>query len=156
MRLGLLFFWLISVFGWAQASYQKNYTKNRKQLISEGWLEKNQKTKFWKFYQENGQLEKEGHFCQGKACKYWYFYDAKGKKKSEGWFLDGKKTKWWKIYEDGKLVAKTQYEKDEKHGFSILYKKGKIYKAIKYERNKKLNEWSDLAQFKADNPELFR
>jgi len=54
----LIIIFLFSSAVFAQKTYQKNYDNNHT-LISEGWIENNQKTNYWTFYYNNGQVKKQ-------------------------------------------------------------------------------------------------
>ena len=136
---------------YAQKTYQKNYdSKNR--LISEGWLDKNQKVDSWHFYYPNGNITKEGHFASGVATKYWRFYAKNGNLKMEGHFENGKKTDWWLFYDNmEKVNHKCQLKNNKKNGYCLMYDNEKLIAASKYKAGKKINEWTTFASFKKEN-----
>ncbi|MFY0629853.1 MAG: hypothetical protein JXR05_05690 [Flavobacteriaceae bacterium] len=132
-------------------TYHKTYYKNGK-LKEEGWVKKNQKNGYWKFYYRNGNLKSEGRFKNDLETKYWYFYNKDNSKKKEGHYLEGKQNKWWLFYDDmGYVNHKCQLKNNQKNGYCLIYKKEKLIKASKYQKGKKIKEWTDLKSFKKEN-----
>ena len=135
----------------AQKIYKKAHYKNGN-VESEGFLKENKKQGYWKFYYDNGTLKKQGHYLNDKPVKYWYFYNENGSKQSEGHYYNGSKNKWWVFYDDmGKINHKCQLKLNQKDGYCIVYEKGKIIMASKYEAGKKIKEWTSLKAFKKEN-----
>lgn len=135
----------------AQKTYQRNYDKNQN-IISEGWIENNQKVKFWKFYHENGNLKTEGHFSADKESKYWKFYTRNGILEKEGHFKNGKKNDWWLFYDTmEKVNHKCQLKDNQKNGYCLMYKNEKLIAASRYKAGKKIKEWTTFASFKREN-----
>ena len=64
---------LINFNAFSEKKYQRTYYENGN-IKSEGWIQNNQKIKFWTFYHENGNPKKQGHFSANKESNYWKFY----------------------------------------------------------------------------------
>ena len=139
----------IAVF--SQKKYQKTYY-NSGQLKEEGWVKNNQKNGYWTFYYKDGVKNKEGHYKNNKPIKYWYFYRQNSTKEKEGRYKNGKKNSWWLFYsKKGIMNHKCQLKKGQKDGFCFKYYQGKLNKAVKYLKGKKIKEWTDLKSFRKEN-----
>ena len=148
-KLLVLFLFTTTVF--AQRTYHKNYD-DKNTLISEGWVENNQKVAYWHFYYPNGALKKEGHFSAGLEIKYWRFYTTSGRLKMEGHFESGKKNDWWLFYDSmEKINHKCQLKNNQKNGYCLMYSNERLIAASKYKGGKKLKEWTTFASFKKEN-----
>ena len=110
-----------------QKTYFKNYYPNGK-LKSEGWLNQNQKEEYWFFYNENGSKKEEGHYKNNQKVNWWVYYDEKQT-----------------------ITKKCEYKSNKLNGISIVYVKGEITKAEKYNNGEKIKTWTDLDEFKKDN-----
>lgn len=143
-------FLFVSISTFGQKTYQRNY--NNHHLISEGWIENNQKVEFWRFYYDNEKIEKEGHFSKDQETKYWKFYTTEGRLDKEGHFKNGNKTGWWLFYDtDEKINHKCQLKNNQKNGYCLIYKNEELIAASKYKAGKKLKEWTTFASFKKEN-----
>lgn len=111
-----------------QRTYFKEYYPNGK-LKSEGWISQNQKTDYWFFYNENGSKREEGHYVNNKKCKWWIFYNA-----------------------NEEIRMKCEFEYDKMNGLCLIYKRGEIIRAEKFQDNQKNKQWNSIDEFKKDNP----
>lgn len=146
-----LFLLLISFTAFCQKTYQKKLFKNG-QIKEEGWLLNNQKNEYWKFYYKNGNLKKEGLFKDNLETNYWYFYSENSIKEKEGHFKEGQQNDWWLFYDkNGQVIHKCQLENNRKNGYCLIYQDGKLIKASKFKKGKKINEWKDFSSFKKEN-----
>lgn len=146
-----LFLFFISFIVFPQKTYQKKYFSNGS-LKEEGWLEDSIKTNYWKYYYRNGQLKKEGNYKENLSIKYWYFYRQNGTLEKEGHFIRGKKSKWWLFYDiKGYVNHKCQLKNNQRNGYCLRYNRQKLVKAEKYQKDKKIKEWTDLESFKKEN-----
>jgi antitoxin component YwqK of YwqJK toxin-antitoxin module len=122
-------------------------------LKAEGWTNNNVREGYWIYYYPEGTEEKKGHYHKGKKHGYWYFYSHNGQPVKEGHFMKGKMNDWWTFYEnDTKL--KVQYSDGKRNGFGLVYQSKKLQKAIKFEEDKKVGEWTSIISFKRDNPQV--
>lgn len=134
-----------------KTGFWKFYYENSTHLRKTGNFKKNKKDGYWKFYTPDGKMESEGRYKNGTKNGYWHFYDNDGVIREEGNYTKGKRNDWWSFFMSGKLTHKCQLKNNEKDGFCINYKNGKLTKASKYEKGKKLKEWTDYASFRKDN-----
>lgn len=127
LRIFSLFF-LLTFFG---STDTKTYTKN---------------------YYQNGKLKEEGWILYDKKIDYWFFYYENGLKKEEGHYLNNQKVNWWIYYDQKQTISrKCQYKSNKLNGITIVYEKGEITRAEKYNNGKKIKAWTDLNEFKKDN-----
>ncbi len=107
--------------------YIKNYYPNKK-IKEEGWTFNDKKTDYWLFYYENGFKKEEGHYKNNQKINWWIYYDEK------------------QI-----ITRKCEYKSNKLNGITIVYAKGEITKAEKYNNGKKIKTWTNLDEFKKDN-----
>ena len=112
-------------------TYVKNYYPN-KNLKEEGWILNDKKNDYWFYYFENGLKKEEGHYKSNHKVNWWIFYDEKQT-----------------------IIKKCEFKNDKLNGISIIYSKGEIIKAEKYNNGKKIKTWNSLSEFKKDNKYLF-
>jgi len=122
-------------------------------LKAEGWTVNNLKEDYWMYYYPEGTTEKKGHYHKGKKHGYWYFYSGKNELVKEGHFDGGLMDDWWVFYEN-EIHLKVQYSKDKRNGFGLVYHNKRLKKAIRFEEDKKVGEWSSVMSFKRDNPQV--
>ncbi len=134
-----------------EKQYDKTYFLNGK-MKAEGWVVNNVKTDYWYFYYENGKIKEEGRYEKGQKTDYWKCYNPNGTKKMEGRFQLNQPHAWWLFYANGKLSAKVEYSNGQKNGLTLLFKNGDLYKAEKYQQDKKLGEWTSYEAYQKDNP----
>lgn len=132
--------------------YKKEYYDTGT-LKEEGWVNNNLKEGYWIYFFNDGGTQKKGHYHKGKKQGYWYFYSQENVLLKEGHFNIGLKDNWWTFYER-KLLLKVQYKKNKRNGFGLVYHNKKLKKAIKFEEDKKVGEWSSLMSFRRDNPQV--
>jgi antitoxin component YwqK of YwqJK toxin-antitoxin module len=133
-------------------NYDKKYYDNGI-LKSEGWIDANQKTKYWFYYHPNGNLKAEGHYIQNKKSKYWYYYDDQGNIKEQGRYFENLKSGWWKEYKPDTLI-KVEYEEGVRHGLVIYEIEGTPVKAEYFKNGTKTNEWFNLRDFRKEYPKV--
>ena len=135
-----------------EKTYKRIYGQNGR-LEAEGWLTGTSKTGYWNFYHENGTVAQKGAFKNNQRDGYWFFFRDNKDIIKEGHYEKGKAVGWW-IYHDDILgqTEKCQYNKDKKQGFCFYYRNRKLFRAEKYESGEKIDEWTNLAGFIADNP----
>ena len=131
-------------------TYRETYFENGFKK-EEGWWQQQKKTGYWKYYYPNGLKKQEGHYVRHVKENYWYFYRPDGNLESEGHYKKGKENGWWVFYEQNKVAVKYQFKDGVIHGYSLVYKKGKLHKAEKYNNGKKIGEWTDYTSFKREN-----
>jgi antitoxin component YwqK of YwqJK toxin-antitoxin module len=142
---------LISTTGFCQKKYHKEYFEDGA-IKAEGWLNGTQKHGYWTFYHSNGNKKKEGHYKNDLAIKYWYFYRDDSSKEKEGHYKNGKQHKWWLYYDNmGYVNHKCQLKNSQKNGYCLIYEKQKLIKASKYQKGKKIKEWTDFSSFRKEN-----
>ncbi|MBE17104.1 MAG: hypothetical protein CL867_12735 [Cytophagaceae bacterium] len=133
--------------------YTRQYNASG-QLLAEGWLDQDKRTDFWKWYHNNGRLASEGHYKNDHKSGYWHFYDLNGNLIKEGHYQNGRAYNWWIFYD---LVRqekrKVQFQNNQKNGFCLVYKENKLLQVEKFVANKKTGSWTNLRDFKRDNPE---
>lgn len=122
-------------------------------LKAEGWIQGSQKEGYWTYYYNDGSKQKKGHYHKDKKKGYWYFYSEEKKLSKEGHYIGGKKNGWWIFYENNNKT-KIQFENGKREGFALVYINKKLQKAIKYEEDQKMGEWSSFWSFKKDNPQV--
>jgi len=138
------------------ADDQKKFTRNfdsQGVLLSEGWTLNGQKTDFWTYYHINGRVAKKGHFDEGKKNGYWYFYSENSHLIKEGAYLDDRANDWWIFYNEYGTL-KIQFKSGMKNGLALVYQNSRLKKALRYDENKKIGEWTSYVKFKRDNPDL--
>lgn len=109
-----------------------------------------------KNYYPNGKLKEEGWIKEGKKNDYWFFYYETGLKKQEGHYANNLKTNWWIFYDVNEIVEKKcEYKNNILNGLMINYKNGKIINAEKYNKGKRIKQWTSFSEFKKDNPYSF-
>ncbi len=153
---GLIFFFvsLHLLFIAEPNRYHKEYHDNG-HIKAEGWFMGEQKIKYWKFYHNNGKLMSEGHYANNLRTNYWYFYNTQGNLVREGHYEDGKAQKWWIFYDIARQeTRKAQYIDNVREGFCLVYKKNKLIKVEKYIANELKGEWTSVAAFRRDNPDV--
>ncbi|MEQ9261716.1 MAG: hypothetical protein RLP14_01010 [Owenweeksia sp.] len=139
-----------------EAQYVKNRTTGG-QIVSEGWLQKGKKERYWKFYTSSGVVEREGHYRKDKREDYWFFYYPDGQKKMEGRFVNNRMNGLWMYYNaKGKLIKQCDYHKSRADGYCVLYEEGEMVKAERFEKGEKTGEWTSYLKFMADNPQWLR
>jgi len=108
-----------------------------------------------KTYHPNGKLKEEGWILNDKKTDYWFYYHENGLKKQEGHYKNNQKINWWIFYDEKQtIIKKCEFRNDKMNGLSIIYEKGEIIKAEKYNNGKKVKTWSSLSEFKKDNKYL--
>lgn len=108
-----------------------------------------------KHYYPNGKLKEEGWILNDKKTDYWFYYYENGLKKQEGHYKNNQKINWWIFYDEKQtIIKKCEFRNDKMNGLSIIYAKGEIIKAEKYNNGKKVKTWSSLSEFKKDNKYL--
>jgi hypothetical protein len=122
-------------------------------LKAEGWTNNNTKEGYWVYYYPEGSKEKKGHYHKDKKHGYWYFYSEKNELVKEGHFNQGLKQDWWTFYEN-EAHLKVQYTDDKRNGFGLVYQNKRLKKAIKFEKDKQIGEWSSVMSFRRDNPQV--
>lgn len=135
-----------------EKAYVKEYSDTGI-LKAEGWIQDDVKEGYWVYYYAEGTPEKKGHYHKGKKHGYWYFYSHKNQLVKEGHFNEGMRDDWWTFYENDSHL-KVQYNKDKRDGFGLVYHNKKLKKALKFEEDKKVGEWSSLMSFRRDNPQV--
>lgn len=135
-----------------EKEYAKEYYETGV-LKAEGWIDSHQKEGYWKYYHSNGAVQKKGHYHKGEKHGYWYFYSRENRLLREGHFNDGEKQDWW-IFHNNNTALKVQYKKGKREGYGLVYQKNKLQKALKYEQDKKVGEWSSVLSFRIDNPQV--
>ena len=135
-----------------ERTYKRVYSQNGL-LSAEGWLVGTTKMGYWKFYHKNGTVAQKGAYKDGKRDGYWFFFRDNKTPLKEGHYKEGNAVGWW-IYNDYKLghTEKCQYKRNQKQGYCFFYRNKKLFRAEKYESGEKINEWTNLASFIADNP----
>lgn len=126
-------FFLIMIFinfSFSEKEYVKNYHSNGK-LKEEGWILNDQKTDYWFYYYENGLKKEEGHYKNNQKVNWWISYDEKQT-----------------------IIKKCEFKSNKMNGLAIVYFKGEIIKAEKYNNGKKVKTWTNLSEFKKDNSYL--
>ena len=147
-------FFLLLLIGSPIKTYTKSYDTNGA-LTAEGWMMGTMKVKYWKFYHPNGNKAMEGHFKGNKETGYWYFYNEQGGKIREGHYRAGIAQDWWIFYDLAtQETRKVQYQNNQRNGFCLVYRKGKLLKVEKYLNNTFQSEWTDVRSFKKDNPNV--
>ena len=122
-------------------------------LKAEGWMHSGDKIGYWYYYHPNGAISQKGGYDQGKRDGYWFFFKENNAPLQEGHYDHGVKVKWWVIYNEIEgQTEKYQYVKGLKEGFCFFYRGKKLFKAEKYVKGQRVNEWTNLASFIADNP----
>lgn len=118
-------------------------------LLFSSFVEK----EYIKLYYKNGTIKEEGWMLNQKKTDYWFFYFENGHKKEEGHYLNNQKNKWWIFYnENKKILKKCEYRNNELNGLSLIYKNDKIIKAEKFKNGIRIKTWTNLNDFKKDNP----
>lgn len=133
-------------------TYVRHYSKNGN-LQAEGWQIGTKKTAYWIHYHPNGAIAKKGAYLHDKQQGYWFFYNENNEPIKEGHYRQGKAENWWVFYnkiED--QTEKYQYRDGQKEGYCFYYRNKKLFKAEKYEANRKMKEWTNLASFIQDHP----
>ena len=83
------------------------------ELKEEGWIRKETKNGFWKFYYPNGELNTEGFYVDGYLDGCWKKYNEEGKLITMAYFDMGEKSNYWYYLHDsagGIHYAKTLEE----------------------------------------------
>lgn len=143
---------MVMLSGSTEKEYSKEYYKNGT-LKAEGWMENNQKNGYWKYYHPNATVQKKGPYHKGEKHGYWYFYSHENNLLKEGHFTNGTRNDWW-VFHNGKDALKVQYQDGQREGYALVYEHNKLRKALKYEHDKKVGEWTSIIRFKIDNPKV--
>ena len=105
-----------------------------------------------KNYHPNKNIKEEGWVFNDKKTDYWFYYYENGLKKEEGHYKNNQKVNWWIYYDEKQLITrKCEYKSNKLNGITIVYAKGEISKAEKYNNGKKIKTWTNLDEFKKDN-----
>lgn len=132
--------------------YNKQFNENGI-LTAEGWFMGNMKVGYWKFYHPNGNIASKGHFTNNVRSGYWHFYNGNGIIKQEGHYHKGTAENWWIFYDLARQEKrKVQFSNNQKNGFCLVYKARQLTKVEKYIKDQKIGEWSNLRNFRRDNP----
>ena len=110
-----------------------------------------------KNYYSNGEMKEQGWMQDNEKIKYWFYYYENGNKKEEGHYVKNNKSNWWILYDRKEIVQKKmEYKNNELHGFTLIYENGDVVKAEKLSKKQKVQEWISVANFKKDNPDFFK
>ena len=134
--------------------YVREFYQNG-QLKAEGWQQMQAKTDYWIFYRADGSVSSKGHYKQNKRHGYWHFYHSDGTVEKEGHFIANRAEDWWIFYEIGNAnKSKFQFKNNLKDGICLRYKNNRLIKAERYEKGRKMGEWTSVRKFRKDNPDV--
>lgn len=119
------------------------FTYANGKIASEGFLQNNKPTGYWKSYYQTGILKSEGKWNNNSLDSIWIFYDQLGDSIEKINYFMGKKNGYHYIYfKNGKfknkIYSKELYVNGERNGKSYFYfGNGKIKNVVPYVNNKK-------------------
>ena len=147
----LSFIFLLGFSKPTKREYQRTYHNNG-HIASEGWILSNKRDGYWKIYHENGNLSQQGNYKYNKREGYWYFYSENALPLKEGHYADNLKTNWWLFYDSqGRINHKCQLNQDLKNGYCLRYTNERLVLAEKYNKGKKIKEWTSFSAFQKEN-----
>ncbi|WGK65410.1 toxin-antitoxin system YwqK family antitoxin [Croceiramulus getboli] len=134
--------------------YLKDYYSSG-QLKSEGWMQDELKQDYWIFYHSNGHKSAQGSYDQGEKSGYWFFYNEHEKLIKEGHYQKDQEEGWWTFYDlAAQKESRCQCRDNLKHGYCLIYEKGRLKRVDHYHKGQKIRTWSTLSAFRKDNPEV--
>lgn len=114
-----------------EKKYLKEYYTNRT-IKAKGWELGTDKTDYWVFYHPNGKIASKGHFSNNTKQGYWYCFSEEGVLVMEGHYALGIAEDWWIFHDIATQTEKRfQYKNNKKHGFALIYNKGRLTQAEK-------------------------
>jgi uncharacterized protein len=103
------------------------------------------KTGYWEYYYNNGQLSSKGSYVDGKEEGYWETYYENGKLESKGSYKNGENDGYLELYySNGKLMTKGNYKDGKEDGYweSYFYN-GELHYKGSYKDGERDGNWEE-------------
>ena len=138
----VFYFWLGPLSAWAQDTLVRNgfnrFLFPNGKVASEGNLENGKPNGFWKNFYENGTLKSEGNRKNFQLDSTWKFYNNKSILVTSIDYQNGLKNGYKKTFDpdSGSLLIEEHFIQDQKEGFTVYYKNGKVWKDVPFLKGK--------------------